>query len=119
MGERTERDRTTILRMIGIYCRDHHAPTEDGELCGACRNLRDYAWKRLERCPFGEEKPACSECTVHCYRPEMRDRVRQVMRYAGPRMLRHHPVSAVQHLVRKLRSRAAPQRSRAEEDDDT
>ena len=106
MGKRIERDRETVSRMVGIYCRDHHETTGGVELCDACENLQDYAWKRLERCPFGQKKPVCSECTVHCYRPEMRDRMRQVMGYAGPRMLRHHPVSALEHLVRKLRSRA-------------
>jgi hypothetical protein len=31
--------------------------------------------------------------------PLMRDDIRAVMRYAGPRMLLHHPILAVQHLI--------------------
>ena len=39
------------------------------------------------------------KCPTHCYKPEMRERVRAVMRYSGPRMLREHPVLAIAHLA--------------------
>lgn len=84
--------------MVGLYCAAKHGGVE-GEVCQACRELLDYASQRLEKCPFGEEKPKCSQCTVHCYKPDMRERVREVMRFAGPRMLTRHPVMAIQHLV--------------------
>lgn len=32
----------------------------------------------------------------------MRQRMQEVMRYAGPRMLWHHPVAAIRHLWREL-----------------
>ena len=35
----------------------------------------------------------------HCYKPEMRERIRQVMRYSGPRMITKHPVAAIRHLL--------------------
>ena len=37
--------------------------------------------------------------SVHCYQPQMREQIRQVMRYSGPRMLLYHPVLAIWHLV--------------------
>ncbi len=83
--------------MVGIYCHDRHGAT--GELCGECRQLLDYAQARLDRCPFQEDKTTCANCPVHCYKPEMRERIRSVMRYAGPRMLYRHPVLAVLHLL--------------------
>ena len=46
-----------------------------------------------------ETKTFCSACKVHCYRPEMREKIRAVMRWAGPRMLFVHPVLAVRHLL--------------------
>ena len=92
-----ERERKTLETMIRIFCRDRHGSGKD--LCLDCRELQAYAMKRLEKCPFGEEKPACSRCTVHCYRPAMRDRIREVMRHSGPRMIRRHPVLAVAHLL--------------------
>lgn len=41
-------------------------------------------------------------CPVHCYKRDMRERMRQVMRYAGPRMLWVHPVAALRHVWREF-----------------
>jgi len=49
----------------------------------------------MSRCPFGPDKPTCAKCPIHCYKPQVRERVREVMRFAGPRMLLRHPVLAV------------------------
>jgi predicted amidophosphoribosyltransferase len=92
---RLDRERRTIRLMIGVYCQDHHE-TRDG-LCETCQDLHTYAMQRIEKCPFKENKPTCARCPVHCYKPEMRERVRQVMRYAGPRMLLLHPILTAQH----------------------
>jgi len=89
-------EQQTIEAMIGIYCRDHHHTRK--ELCVECQQLADYATARLRHCLFAPNKPTCKNCPVHCYRPEEKERIRQVMRYAGPRMLLHHPWMAVQHL---------------------
>ena len=93
--ERLARERSTVAAMIGIYCRGHHGSGPD--LCEECRELCDYAMRRLDRCPFGTGKPTCVNCTVHCYQPQRRDQIRQVMRYAGPRMLWRHPILALRH----------------------
>ena len=85
--------------MIRLFCKDHHHT--DSTLCESCEALLAYADERLERCPFGEEKPKCSHCEVHCYKPEMRERITEVMRYSGPRMLLHHPVMALRHVTRR------------------
>lgn len=89
-------EQATVLAMIRIYCRQIH---QSKELCDECSHLWEYAEERLLKCPFGVEKPTCQNCTVHCYKPEMRQKIREVMRYAGPRMIRHHPVMAVRHLI--------------------
>jgi hypothetical protein len=100
-GRRIRRERKTIEVMVQIYCRKKHNITS-GQ-CSDCRELTDYALTRLEKCPFQESKPTCSKCTVHCFRPEMRVKIREVMRYSGPRMLVHHPILAIGHLVDGLR----------------
>ena len=92
-----KRESKTIQAMIRLYCRDHHG--SENALCPECKELRDYALIRLDRCPFREKKPTCAKCPVHCYKPDMREKVRTVMRYAGPRMLRRHPILAVLHLI--------------------
>lgn len=96
MSDRIEREKKTIEIMIQLYCRAHHQPADS--LCDECQSLLDYALLRLEKCPFQQEKPTCASCPVHCYKPQMRTAVKEVMRYSGPRMLLHHPVLAVMHL---------------------
>lgn len=93
---RIERELRTIEAMIGLFCRDLHG--SGSGLCQECGVLRAYAHERLVRCPFGASKPTCANCTVHCYHGERRERVRSVMRYAGPRMLLRHPVLTLLHL---------------------
>lgn len=46
-----------------------------------------------------ETKNFCQNCKIHCYRNEMRDKIKEVMRSSGPRMLMHHPILTVQHLI--------------------
>jgi len=81
--------------MVGIYCRAHHGT--NATLCGKCGSLLAYAFCRLDRCPFGTKKTPCARCRVHCYGPSMRARIKEVMRYAGPRMFWHHPILAWLH----------------------
>ncbi len=100
-SKRLQRERRTIQVMIEMYCRGNHAP--EGELCPACSELRSYALQRIDRCPFRPDKPTCASCTVHCYKPQMRERVRVVMRFAGPRMMLTHPALALAHLLDGIR----------------
>ena len=93
---RVAREWKTVQAMIGIYCRKLHGARKG--LCAECESLRLYAERRLAKCPFAEEKPTCVKCPVHCYEADMRERVRQVMRFSGPRMLLRHPVLALLHL---------------------
>ena len=95
--EKRIREKTTVNLMIELYCRKNHG-TKRGELCPECTELRDYADQRSDHCPFMETKTFCSNCRTHCYKPEMRERIRTVMRFSGPRMILHHPVMAVRHL---------------------
>lgn len=87
--------------MIALYCRSKHDSGK--ELCAACESLRQYALRRLEFCRFGEEKPTCVKCPVHCYKSSMRMKIKEVMRFAGPRMLYTHPVATIRHLYREHR----------------
>jgi hypothetical protein len=93
---RLARELRTIRAMTRIYCRKRHA-TSVG-LCAECAALLEYATRRLDRCVFGDDKPTCANCRVHCYSESMRERVRDVMRYAGPRIVWRHPVLALAHL---------------------
>jgi len=93
---RRRREQKTLEAMMRMYCRHHH---RSQPLCAECSALARYSQRRLERCVFGDEKPTCANCLVHCYKPEMREKVRVMMRWAGPRMLWCHPLLAAMHMV--------------------
>ncbi len=97
MGSRTGREKRTLDAMIRMFCRGSHGGADVP--CGECRELLEYALERLSRCRFGEDKPTCARCPVHCYRPAMRDRIKAVMRHSGPRIVWKHPVLALMHLI--------------------
>ena len=91
-----QREKETVSRMIAIYCRKKHGTRE---LCPECAALDAYARQRSDRCPFMETKTFCSNCKVHCYKADMRQRIREVMRFSGPWMIFHHPVMALRHVI--------------------
>ena len=95
------RERQTLRAMVALYCRAHHGTGP--YVCDACQAVQDYAFARLEHCSFGDGKPTCAQCPVHCYRPEMQERVKAVMAWAGPRMLLYHPILAIRHFLDRLR----------------
>jgi hypothetical protein len=95
---RMAREADTVEAMIRVYCRGQHGRPR-GELCDECALLEEYARLRLSKCRFQENKTTCGKCPVHCYKPEMRQQIREVMRYAGPRMMFHHPLMAVRHVL--------------------
>jgi hypothetical protein len=111
VSARRVREFKTIVVMLRMYCRAHHDP-KAAPLCDNCVELHDYARRRLERCVFGDAKPTCANCSVHCYKAVMRERVRQVMRWAGPRMIWRQPVLAVRHILDGRRPTPTLQRRR-------
>jgi hypothetical protein len=87
--------------MLRIHCRERHGWAA---LCSECQELMGYALCRLDRCPFGNDKPTCANCPIHCYKPTMRASAKVVMRYAGPRLIFRHPILALMHLLDGHRS---------------
>lgn len=128
IAKKRARELRTVSQMIAIYCAGNHAHDEHdcvhdehgdrterteraecGEpLCAACKEIDEYAALRTRKCRRMENKISCELCQNHCYAPEMQERIREVMRYAGPRMIWHHPIAAIRHLATKFkRNRAA------------
>lgn len=104
-NRRIKREKETVQAMIRLYCRAHHKPEDN--LCADCQALANYALLRIDRCPFNPNKPTCLKCPVHCYQPEMREKIRTVMRFSGPRMLLYHPILTFHHLIAGLRKTSA------------
>jgi hypothetical protein len=94
---RISREKKTIKIMIEMYCHANHNNTAD--MCGECNRLYDYALSKIDKCLFHEQKPVCGKCLVHCYKPEMGEEMRSIMRYSGPRMLLSHPVLGIMHII--------------------
>ncbi|MEN8163906.1 MAG: nitrous oxide-stimulated promoter family protein [Acidobacteriota bacterium] len=109
---RLKRERSTVLKMISLFCRGHHGSTESA-LCDQCESLNRYVLARLERCPFGDDKPVCDRCPIHCYRPEIRVQIKRVMQYSGPRMFLRHPILTVYHFIDAHRTPPELERSGA------
>ena len=95
--EKRQREKETVSQMIAVYCKKKHGTKK--ELCPECAALDTYARLRSDKCPFMETKTFCSNCKVHCYKPDMREKIREVMRFSGPRMIFVHPVMAICHVI--------------------
>lgn len=113
---RLKREFETMQRMVEIYCADHHAPADAGP-CEDCRVFLEYAGRRLEKCPYGEGKPVCAKCPIHCYKRAQREQARAIMRYAGPRMAWRHPWLSLTHVLDKLRRVEHPMAARRRDRD--
>ena len=108
-----DEEKHVVELMIRLYCRNRHTLKSTSDsigrtaqrngLCQECTELLEYAHERLGRCPFGDGKTSCRQCSIHCYAPEKREGIRMVMRYSGPRMLWHHPIAALRHMYSEFK----------------
>ena len=101
--EKRQREISIVTKMIEVYCRKKHG-TKDG-LCPECQELLDYATFRSNHCPFMEIKTFCANCRVHCYKPDMKDKIKNVMRFSGPRMLLYYPLATIRHLIESIKEK--------------
>ena len=97
-----EKEKKIVSLMISVYCKNKH---HRKQLCEECQALQEYAMLRSNKCPFMENKTFCSNCKVHCYKADMREQIREVMRFSGPRMIFYHPILAIRHVIESRRER--------------
>lgn len=107
-----QKDMEIVNLMIAMYCRGKHHGKK-GELCDDCKALADYVALRREKCPFGDDKPFCSNCKIHCYKPDMRAKISAVMRYSGPRLMFSHPIIAMSHVTETIKTKRADKKAAA------
>lgn len=103
LEKKRKREKEVVSLMIKLYCKKKHK-TKSG-LCEDCAAVDAYAGLRSDKCPFMEIKTFCSNCRAHCYKPEMREKIREVMRFSGPRMILYHPILAVRHVIESKREK--------------
>ena len=58
---RIDQEKRVVELMIRLYCRKKE---KNVTLCPRCEELLHYAHARLDRCPFGEKKKACKQCSI-------------------------------------------------------
>lgn len=95
---RIEEEKKIVFLMIELYYKKHKNEIEKKE-------LKEYVEFRLSKCPFGDNKTFCSNCKIHCYKKDMQIKIKNVMRYSGPRMLLYHPVIAIKHVKETLKEK--------------
>lgn len=96
-----EKEKELIAFMIGLYCKKQHGEyykKTGNKMCPECTELYDYALERINKCPLMENKTFCSSCKIHCYKNEMREKIKKVMKFSGPRMIIYNPVLAINHI---------------------
>jgi len=109
------RDLKTLATFIDVYCGHQHVhaekrrvtlKTHDVEaiagksivLCDACRKLLVHAFVKRSNCPMNP-KPACKKCPNHCYHPSYRERIREVMRFSGRKLVLSGRLDYLYHLL--------------------
>jgi len=102
-NKRINREKKTVEAMITIYCQKVHG-AETG-LCNDCSEVLEYSIKRNDNCVFGVDKPPCEKCPIHCYKKDMREKIKTIMRFSGPRMILRYPWFTLMHIVDKLNYR--------------
>lgn len=101
LNEKAREDLKTVEYMIKLYCRAKHR-RRDG-LCEDCAELLDYVKARRARCPFGDNKTFCSNCKIQCYKPSMKEKISEVMKYSGPRLMFYNPKLVFKHIAETVR----------------
>lgn len=107
---RIEREKITVGAMVKLYCKLNH--NTHGILCDECGTMFDYVMLKLDKCPFEEDKPTCLNCSIHCYKSAEREKIREIMRFSGPKMIWHHPILAMLHLIDNRRSKKSVEMSK-------
>lgn len=102
LKSKREEEKNLVLLMIKIFCKSNH---KNNNLCKECIELYSYAAGQIDKCRFMETKTFCSACPSHCYKKDMRERIREVMIFSGKRMLFYHPILALKHLFITLKTK--------------
>lgn len=109
INDKREEEKNLVFLMIKIFCKSKHKSKHKDDnlfkLCNECMELFDYAAYRIYECRFMETKTFCSVCPSHCYKKDMRKRIREVMIFSGKRMLFYRPLLALKHLFITLKTK--------------
>lgn len=106
--KRHKKDIRLIGEFVREYCAGHHetkrrslfplpAGLKEILLCSECAHFMEYAIAKRLRCPLETEKPSCKHCRIHCYGGDERKKIREIMAYAGRRMIMRGRLDYIWH----------------------
>lgn len=112
LTRKERRDLKILALFTSVYCHDHHQSERCSltdlpvllsglkayPCCSDCRTFLQYAIERRLKCPL-ENKPSCKHCVLHCYRPGHREKVREIMRYAGKTLIKRGRLDLLWHYL--------------------
>ena len=101
---KTQKDVEVLGEFIFIYCSEMHRDEKlfsieaggavgrylkniSHPYCPDCRKLLLHAVSKRVLCPY-DPKPACKKCETHCYGAGYREKIREVMRFSGKRLIK-------------------------------
>lgn len=90
-------EKASVEKMIRLFCKLNH---KRNDLCADCEELKEYAFEKLQKCPLKEKKLSCKKCPIHCYSTDKKEKIREVMRFSGPKMILYHPKDFLKHLLK-------------------
>lgn len=56
-------------------------------------HIRDLIFVSLEM-----KKSFCSKCPIHCYKKDMKVKIKDVMKSSGPRLIIYSPMQFIKHI---------------------
>lgn len=111
--KKREREKDLVFLMIKIFCKSNHKNYNYNNLCEECIELYNYAYGKIDKCRFMETKTFCSACPSHCYKKDMREKIREVMIFSGKRMIFYRPILALKHLFITLKTKRKLKKQRS------
>lgn len=100
--KKRKREQEIVEKMIEIYCRKKH---KKESLCEECSNLLEYTRQRSNNCPLIEVKTFCASCKIHCYKKDMKDKIKEVMKFSGKRLIFYYPKDVLLHIIDTIKNR--------------
>jgi len=103
-----KKDIRLIGKFVEVYCAGKHGTAERSQvslpagleartLCRECAAFLEYAVLKRLKCPLEAEKPTCKHCRIHCYDRTRREKVREIMGYAGRRLMMRGRLDYIWH----------------------
>ncbi len=105
---RQKKDIRLLAKFVEVYCTGNHRTAEHAplvlpeglgkrSLCPECTSFLEYGISKRLKCPLEAEKPTCKNCRIHCYDKQRREKVREIMAYAGRKLMMHGRLDYLWH----------------------